>query len=308
MGAGAGLKTRDRIALFACVAVIALFAAGCGGGSPSGPTPTPPPVVTPPAGQTYTLSGMVSDTVTAGPVQSARVQFMSGINAGRLAITGSDGRYALSGLRAGAGVVRVYGPQHAASERTYTIAADATLDVGLTPIPVVTTNPPFTYVGVIWDSRGEPVSGAAVTAIRDSGANPLGIVTSGADGTFSITTQSPANAIRVTRDGFVTVENPAPPALQATTVVNVTIPRITRYALQAVANLSVGQSALLTTEVDTDDGLRAVGRAYTSTTSSNESIVAVAGLGSIVARAPGTAIVTAVYSGLTATQNIQVLP
>jgi hypothetical protein len=133
-------------------------------------------------------------------------------------------------------------------------------------------------------------------------------VTSGSDGTFSITTQSTANVVRVSRDGFVSVENPAPPALQARTLVNVTIPRITRYALQAVPNLRVGQSATLQTEVDTDDGLTSAGRAYTSTTSSNDAIVALSGLGTLVAPAPGTATVTAVYSGLTATQSVQVIP
>jgi hypothetical protein len=303
----AGLETPVVVAGLKTRVYLLLFAAACGGGSPSGPTATTPTIPAP-AGQTFTLSGLISDASTSAPVQSARVQFMSGVNAGRLATTSADGRYALSGLRAGSGLVRIYGPQHAASERTYAIGGDATLDISLTPRPLVTTSPPFTYVGVIWDSRGDTVSGAAITAIRDSGANPLGIVTSGPDGTFSITTQSTANAIRVTRDGFVTVENPAPPALQATTVVNITIPRITRYVLQAVPNLTVGQSAILTTEVETDDGLRSVGRAYTSTTSSNESIVAIAGLGSVVARAPGTVTVSAIYSGVTATQSIQVIP
>jgi hypothetical protein len=233
---------------------------------------------------------------------------MSGINAGRLAVAGPDGRYTLSGLRAGAGVVRTYGPEHAASEQTYTIAGDATLDVGLTRRPAVSTPAPYTYAGTIWDSRGEPVAGAAITLIRDSAATPLGIVTSGADGTFSITTQTTANSIRVTRDGFASVENPAPPALLPTTVVNVTIPRIVRYALQTLPTLTVGQSTTLITEVDTDDGLRAVGRTYTSTTSSSEAILAVSGLGSLIARAPGAATVTAIYSGLTATQNVQVIP
>ena len=287
---------------------LALIAAACGGSSPSGPTPPVPPPVQPSAGQTFTLSGTIRDSSTSAPVPSARVQFMSGINAGRLAVAGPDGRYTLSGLRAGAGVVRTYGPEHAASEQTYTIAGDATLDVGLTRRPAVSTPAPYTYAGTIWDSRGEPVAGAAITLIRDSAANPLGIVTSGADGTFSITTQATANSIRVTRDGFVSVENPAPPALLPTTVVNVTIPRIVRYALQTVPTLTVGQSTTLITEVDTDDGLRAVGRTYTSTTSSSEAILAVSGLGSLIARAPGTATVTAIYSGLTATQNVQVIP
>jgi hypothetical protein len=233
---------------------------------------------------------------------------MTGINAGRLATSDTTGRYTVSGLRAGVGLVRVYGPEHSATERNYTIAGDATLDVGLAPRTAAPATAPYTYAGTIWDSRGDPVSGAAVAIIRDSGATPLALATSGADGTFSVTTQSTANSIRVTRDGFVSVENPAPPALQATTVANVTIPRITRYALQVVPTLAVGQSATLQTEVDTDDGLRSVGRAYTSTTSSNETVLAVTGLGSIVARAPGSVTVTAVYSGLTATLNVQVVP
>ena len=287
---------------------IAALAVACGSSSPSGPTaPTPPPV-TPPAGQTFTLSGTVRDSSTSAPVPGARVQFMTGINAGRINSASLDGSYILTGLRAGSGVVRVYGSEHAATELTYTVGGIGTLDVSLTRTSRSPLSRPFTYAGIVWDSRANPVAGAAVTMIRDSGANPLGIVTSGADGVFSITVQSTANFVRVTRDGFVLAENPAPPALEPTTVVNVAIPRITRYALQAVPNLTVGQSATLVTEVDTDDGLRSIGRAYSSTASSNESIVAVAALGVIVARAPGTATVTAVYSGLTSTQNIQVVP
>ena len=286
---------------------LVVLTAACGSDRPTGPTPVPP-AVPPPASQTFTLSGTIRDVSMNAPIVAANVQFMTGINAGRLASSGSDGRYTLSSLRAGTGVVRVYGPEHAATERSYTVAADATLDVGLTRTVAATLPAPYTYAGTIWDSRGNPVEGAAVAVIRDSGANPLGIVTSGTDGTFSITTQSTANLVRVSRDGFVSVENPAPPALDTRTVVNVTIPRITRYALQAIPALRVGQTATLQSEVDTDDGLTSVGRAYTSTTSSNEAIAAVSGLGALVARAPGTATVTAVYSGLTATQNVQVIP
>ena len=293
----------SRLLLFFLVAL----AAACGGGSPTGPTPVPP-TVPPPSGQTFTLSGTIAEFSTGAPVPSARVQFMSGINAGRLAVAGADGRYSLSGLRAGTGNVRVYGPEHAAIERSYPIVADAILDVGLARTTASTPPAPYTYTGTIWDSRGQPVAGAAVTVIRDSGASPLGIVSSGADGRFSITTQSTANVIRVTRDGFVSVENPAPPALQASTVVNVTIPRITRYALQPVANVRVGQSVTLIADVDTDDGLTSSGQAYTTTTSSDEAVAAVSGLGAIVARAPGTATVTATYSGLTATTAITVVP
>jgi len=287
--------------------VLIALTGACGSDSPTGPTPVPPPVA-PPAGQTFALSGTIRDSSTSAPVPSARVQFMSGINAGRLAVSGSDGRYSLSGLRAGTGLVRFYGLEHAASERSYTVAADATLDISLSRTFAAVPPAPYTYAGTVWDSRGQAVAGAAVTVIRDSGANPLGIVSSGADGTFSITTQSTANIIRVTRDGFVSVENPAPPVLQLVTVVNVTIPRITRYALQPIASLRVGQTATLVAEVDTDDGLTSSGPAYTSTTSNDEAVVAVTALGSIVARAPGTATITASYSGMTATAAVTVVP
>jgi hypothetical protein len=292
------------------VAAIVSLAAACGGSSPSGPTPTTPPVIQPPAAETFTISGTVRDSSTNAPVAAARVQFMTGINAGRLASSGSDGQYSLSGLRAGSGVLRAYGPEHAPLEITLTvpIPAAAPLEFALSRVPVRTAPGPFTYTGTVWDSRGTPVSGAAVIVIRESGADPLGLVTTGADGTFSITTQSTANAIRVTRDGFVSVENPAPLPLESGAMVNVTIPRITRYALQAVPNLRVGQSATLMTEVDTDDALRSTGRAYTSTTSSDEAVVAVSGLGTIIGRAPGTATLTATYSGLTATGSVMVIP
>ncbi|MGH9349142.1 MAG: hypothetical protein ACRD26_17945, partial [Vicinamibacterales bacterium] len=272
------------------------------------PSPSPPPVPAPPAGHTHTLAGRITDADSGQPVSAARVQFMTGVNAGRLASTGVDGRYSLSELRAGSGLVRGYGPRHAAVEETISVPVDVAADFVLTATTPGSTAAPFTYRGTIWDSRGAPVGGAAVSMIRDAAANPLAVVTTGADGTFTITTQSTASIVRVTRDGHLPVENPAPPPLASTTVVNVTLPRITRYALQAIQPLRVGQSATLTAEVDTDDGLTSVGRAYISTTSSDEGVIAVTGLGAIVARAPGTATITAAYSGLTTTLSVQVLP
>jgi hypothetical protein len=288
-----------------CVAVLALLAVACGESSPTGPS-TPPPTVPPPAAQTFSLSGRITDSATGQGVSTARVQFMTGINAGRVAAPSTDGRYNVGELRAGAGLVRVYGPQHTPLERTLTVPVEGAVDFALTAAPGGSVQPPFTYRGVVWDSRGTPVSGASVTMIRDSGANPLAIVTSGGDGTFTVTTQTTASFVRVTRDGHVTIENTAPLAVGATTEVNVTLPRITRYALQAVAALRVGQSATLATEVTTDDGLTSVGRAYVSTVSSNEAVVAVSGLGNVVAQSPGTVVITAAYNGLTATVNVQV--
>ena len=286
----------------------AILALSCGQSSPTGPTPVTPPAGTPSTGQTFTLSGAVRDAATTEPVRSARVQFMTGVNAGRLAVTDDTGRYVLTELRAGTGTVRAYGPQHAPAERPIQIAADLQEDFAITRATVETARPPFTYTGTIWDSRGAPVAGAAVTIIRDSGANPLGIVTTGADGAFTITVQSSANVIRVSRQGYVQRENPAPPVLTGAAVANATIPRIVRYAFQPVAALRVGQTATLMTEVDTDDGLRATGRAYEATTSGDDAVVAIASLGVIVARAPGMATIAGTYSGLSATIAVQVAP
>jgi hypothetical protein len=232
---------------------------------------------------------------------------MTGVNAGRIGVAASDGRYTLFSLRAGSGLVRVYGPQHGAVERTVALPAAADVDFAVTASGPSAQQPPFTYRGIVWDSRGSPVSGAIVSMIRDSGANPLAVVTSGAEGTFTVTTQTTANTVRATRDGHVQVENPAPLALAPTTEVNITLPRITTYRLQEIAALRVGQSATLIAEVVTDDGLTSTGRTYVSTTSSNEA-VATAELGSVLARAPGTAVITASYSGLTATLTLQVIP
>ena len=289
-------------------ALVCALAAACGGNSPSGPTPVDAPPSTPPSTQTFTMSGTVRDAATNDPVTSARVQFMTGINAGRIAVADSLGRYSLSELRAGAGLLRAYGPLHAASERTVTIVGDVQADFGVSRLTTSPPPPPYTYTGTVWDSRGTPVGGAAVTMIRDSGANPLGIVTSGADGTFTITIRTSANTVRVSRDGFVQRENPAPYLHTSTATVNVTIARITRYALQPIQPLAVGGNATLLAEVDTDDGLRSVGRAYTATRSSDEAVVSVAGSGVIIARAPGTATITTEYSGMTAILNVTVVP
>jgi len=285
---------------------VTLLAAACGSSTPTGPSP-PTPVPTPPVAATHALAGRVTDATTGQGVSAAGVQFMTGINAGRLAVSGTDGRYALAELRAGAGLVRVYGPQHAAVERTITLPTDASADFSVIATTASNTIAPFTYRGTVWDSRGAAVSGAAVSMIRDSGANPLAVVITGADGTFTVTVQTIASTVRVSRDGHIPVENAAPLPVTSSTDVNVTLPRITRYGLQEIPPLRVGQNAALMAEVVTDDGLTSIGRAYVSTTSSNEAVASIA-LGSIAARAPGTTVITASYSGLTATLNLQVIP
>jgi hypothetical protein len=286
--------------------LLGFVAAACGSSTPTGPSPTTP-VPPPPAAQTHVLSGRVIDAATGQGVASARIQFMTGVNAGRLTVAGSDGRYTLSELRTGSGLMRAYGPQHSAVERTIALPAAADVDFTVTAATPANQPAPYTYRGIVWDSRGSPVSGATVSMIRDSGANPLAVVTTGAEGSFTVTTQTTANTVRVTRDGHLPRENPAPPVLSATTEVNVTLPRITTYRLQEIPPLRVGQSATLMAEVVTDDGLTSVGRAYESTSSSSET-VASAELGNILARAPGTTVITAFYSGLTATLTLQVIP
>ncbi len=231
---------------------------------------------------------------------------MTGINAGRVGTTAGDGGYSITQLRAGAGGVRAYGPEHGVVERALTVTADTTADFVLGRAIRPAARPPFTYAGIVWDSLGTPVTGAAVSMIRDSGANPLAIVTSGGDGAFVVTTQTTANVVRVTRDGYVQIENPAPLALESLTVVNVAIPRIVGYQVQPVGTLRVGSTAQVMTEVATDDGLRSTGQFYASLISSNGGVAAIEG-GQVIARAPGTATITAMYYGVTATLAVSVV-
>lgn len=288
------------------IALLALVAVQCGQDTPSGPGPAPSPIPTPPAARTYTLSGIVRDVATGMPVSFARLQFMTGINAGRLGMAESSGRYTLTELRVGSGRLSVYAVEYAAVERTYDVVADATLDLELTKTGVPDALPPFTYSGTVWDSLGSPIAGALVTLSRDSGGST--VATTGPDGRYSITVQqTPAN-LTVSREGFVSHQGFAPPPLAPITLANVSIRRIVRYTLQAVQPLSVGQSVILMADLDTDDGLRSTGRLYASTSSSNEAVLAAVGLGSLLARSPGTATITAVYFGVTTTMNVTVAP
>ncbi len=104
---------------------LSLAAAACGGGSsPTEPTPAPAAVTTPPASGA-TISGQISGataTASAAGVASARATPVSTIAVVGTSIAttaGSDGRFVLSGVPAGAVQLRFNGP-----------GTDATLAVG----------------------------------------------------------------------------------------------------------------------------------------------------------------------------------
>jgi len=112
------------------VLCLGLPLASCGSSSSSsttgGGTTTPTTPTTP---TTVTLSGTVTDAVSAAVVSGAAVAI-----AGKTATTGSDGKYSITGLTAGSGTLALQHQGHINFTQTVTLSGTATTtDVKLTP-------------------------------------------------------------------------------------------------------------------------------------------------------------------------------
>ena len=119
--------------LLALVAMC-LSIAACGSSSTS-PTPTQaPPVVTPPAAATFTLSGSVTSS-NGVTVSGATVKVTDGPNAGKSATTSASGSYSLAGLVASGMTVSASATNYTAISKAVTIAAAQTLDFQLIATP-----------------------------------------------------------------------------------------------------------------------------------------------------------------------------
>jgi hypothetical protein len=89
-------------------------------------------VTSPPPG-TVTLSGVVTDTITRRPVAGARLEAVTGPNAGRNSTTDGNGFYSLA-LMEDTVLVRVTKTDYETREATFPLRGDVRLDFTMTPI------------------------------------------------------------------------------------------------------------------------------------------------------------------------------
>jgi hypothetical protein len=178
----------------ACTALAAvLWSAGVAGAQtapPSQPPAQPPATTQPPppaaaATGTAQIRGLIRSTSDDKPLGRARVSVVSdALPEPRVAISGADGRYAITDLPAGSYIVSAtrtgYAPQTYGQGRVITgipvVLADAqqaTIDLPLTPGGFI--------VGRILDEDGTPFAGADVEAL-------ISRFEAGADTLFSVST------------------------------------------------------------------------------------------------------------------------
>ena len=120
----------NRTLLGYAVVAVACFLLSCTSDSSTGPTPAPTP--TPPTTPTPTapsLAGTVTDVVSGAPVSGVAVAAQ-----GQSATTGSDGRYSLTSLTAGAASLTAQHQGHVNFSQSLTLASGTnTSNVALTP-------------------------------------------------------------------------------------------------------------------------------------------------------------------------------
>ena len=191
--------------------------------------------------------------------------------------------------------------------------ATATADVVLEKTTVVYTlpPPPYTVQGVVRNGRGGTVAGAEVWIYGNSSPidNRYGTTRTDGAGRYTVTSsQRVPQAVRVLKDGHVPREVSilSPPNAVGTWTVDAVLVHIDRYSLLPLAPLAVGHTARLEAQTELDDGSVGRGLLFQQLSTSNPSVLTVQPTGWVQAMAPGTAIVSATYYGVTATVSIRV--
>lgn len=180
---------KNRILIIAFLIVAAFVAlSGCGGGGGGGGSAT--------------LTGRVVNGATDVPLQGVRVALGSSNTT-----TASDGRFTLSGVPLGSGVLSA---QLTGFEVT-TVAVDIVVgqntlsDVQMAP---VTGDPPAesprTLQGTITLSDGSNPTGVTVTLL--SGTTQFDQMTTGSDGKYFFWAPAGTYKVRAAKSGFTTVE------------------------------------------------------------------------------------------------------
>jgi hypothetical protein len=250
------------------------------------------------------MSGVVRDQLTSGTIANARLEVVSGINAGKTAWSDSGGLYRFEQLKAGATRVRTTASNYDARESDVSISGDLTMNVQLAPVM------PYLYSGIVTDGSGRPVVGATVRG----GPNSASTDANGRYEFRSPYSSVPGNVyppagyerkpIRFT-DSFVLTPGQ-----------NITIRRITGLMIAPPATLAVGAQSYVSTQVTFDTGAVESPVLEVFELSSSDLSILKAGSGSleldrvsIWGVAVGTASVTGRYFGVSSpARPVQVVP
>ncbi|MEZ5316986.1 MAG: carboxypeptidase regulatory-like domain-containing protein [Vicinamibacterales bacterium] len=191
----------------AAVAAALALAAGCGASSPTAPEATPAPAAS------NSLTGVVRVGSSGAPVGGARVDIVAGVNSGRHAEAGPDGKYAFDQLEAGD--LSLHATAEGYAERTVdmTVAGATYFDVRLTPASGTpstgsptppgdgTTPDRVVLTGTVADGAGAPLASARVAIV--AGENSGRAATTDAGGRYRLTDLTPGDAtLEISASGF----------------------------------------------------------------------------------------------------------
>ncbi|HEY1307131.1 MAG TPA: carboxypeptidase regulatory-like domain-containing protein [Vicinamibacterales bacterium] len=141
------VQSEQRLAVTANTNVVTML-------SPAASTPSP----------TFVMSGYIRNQLTGATIANARLDVISGANAGRTAFSDSGGLYRFEQLKAGSMRVRITAPDFNAQEADVSISGDVTTNFQLAPLT------PYVYSGYVTDSQGRPVANATVEAGPNHGS------------------------------------------------------------------------------------------------------------------------------------------
>jgi hypothetical protein len=99
---------------------------GCGGGHDSLVLPTP---------TSFALTGQVVNAATASGIVGASVEITDGPNFGRVATTGGEGRYSLTGVSMGGFTLRARAQGYQENSQAVTLNTDKVINFGMTAVP-----------------------------------------------------------------------------------------------------------------------------------------------------------------------------
>jgi hypothetical protein len=167
----------------ACAFLFLVIAIGCGGGnstttSPSSPTPT---------ANTFSLSGLVTNSADGTTISGATVSIADGPNAGKSTTTDGSGNYGFMGLQQAGFTVSVSASAYASQSRGVTLTSNQTLSFQLT----LTT---FTLNGTVTDGTSGAMLPNSLVQVTE-GVNAGKSATTDSTGTYAIAGLTPGTFI-----------------------------------------------------------------------------------------------------------------
>src|SRR5438093_8643959 len=137
--------------LRACAFLLLFMAIACGGGNSTTTSPSSPGQMA----NTFSLSGLVTNSVDGTVISGATVSIADGPNAGKSATTDGSGNYGFTGLQQAGFTVNVSAANYLGYSKPVTLTSNQTLSFQLARVPATSA---FHVTGIATDDDGAPVT------------------------------------------------------------------------------------------------------------------------------------------------------